>query len=247
MLTPLGKRVEEVIAQPLGKRDVPSPPEFSHVDREVRLTEVLRQPNAQQQSRAHGNVRVAREVEEQLQRVAIDAHQCLDAGVECRRIEDAAHQVVGQVVGNQQLLYQANADQQQRSPAVFSTQGKGLGELGEQLTLARNGPRRHRREKQRGGQIRQATPRRLHFAQIEIDGVSKRLKTIERKTECEQPREASSREQRNQLEPHKQSQVDSQRDPKQGLADAPGAPTAITRDQPGNQRMPQPGAPSRSG
>lgn len=52
------KRDIDIIAKPLGKRYVPSAPEFGHVPREVRSPEILHQPNSEQSCAAHGYIAV---------------------------------------------------------------------------------------------------------------------------------------------------------------------------------------------
>ena len=57
------QRDEQVIAQPLRKRDVPALPELRDVPGQVGLHEVQRDAEAEQQGRAARDIGVAREVE----------------------------------------------------------------------------------------------------------------------------------------------------------------------------------------
>ena len=66
------ERDVEVVAEPGRQRDVPAPPELLHRVGDVRLAEVLREAEAEHPAEPDRHVRVAGEVEVDLQRVADD-------------------------------------------------------------------------------------------------------------------------------------------------------------------------------
>ena len=75
------ERDVEVVAQPARQRHVPAPPEVLERDGGVRRVEVLRELEAEQQRDADRDVRVAAEVGEDLDGVAVDADQHLERRV----------------------------------------------------------------------------------------------------------------------------------------------------------------------
>src|SRR5215472_13615160 len=60
----------EVVAEPVGERDVPAAPEFTHRFRDVWIVEVLEDAKPEHAHQPDGHVGIAREVEIDLQRVA---------------------------------------------------------------------------------------------------------------------------------------------------------------------------------
>src|SRR6185437_10323129 len=103
-------RKVQVIAQPVGERDVPSPPEISDVFRGVGTVEVYRQLDPQQQRRADGDIGIARKIVVNLERVGVHGDQALAGAVQIRKIEDAVDQVLRKVVRDEKLLHQSHAD-----------------------------------------------------------------------------------------------------------------------------------------
>src|SRR6185312_12634376 len=66
------QREVEIIAQPVGQRDVPAPPEIGDVFSTVGMIEIDGQLNAEQQGRAYRDIGVAGEIVVKLPRVAVD-------------------------------------------------------------------------------------------------------------------------------------------------------------------------------
>ena len=114
-----GQREIEIIAQPVGERNVPATPKVGNVLGGVRAIEVARERDAEQQRGADRDVGVAGEIVVKLERVAVDAGQHFGAGVELGQIEDAIHQGLSQEIGDQELLHQTQADQEQRLASVL--------------------------------------------------------------------------------------------------------------------------------
>src|SRR5215831_5845982 len=67
------ERHVDIVAKPRRKRDVPAAPELREGSGHVRVVEVLGKPEAEEEGEADGHIRVAREVEVDLERVADDA------------------------------------------------------------------------------------------------------------------------------------------------------------------------------
>ncbi len=90
---------------------------------------VGRQSDAEQQRRAHCDIRVPGRIIVELEPLGIHAGQHFSSRVQFRQIEYAIHQVLGQVVGNQELLHQPETDQEERAPAVGRLQKPSVLEL----------------------------------------------------------------------------------------------------------------------
>jgi len=102
----------DVVAQEPGQRPVPALPEVGDADRLIRGIEVLRQSNAEQQADADGHVRIAREVEIDLQAIADRGHP----GFEERQDGIGRKQridMLGDAVGDDAFLKQADREQEQ--------------------------------------------------------------------------------------------------------------------------------------
>src|SRR5207249_4362316 len=84
----------------------------------IRHVEIRRQLDREQKRRADGDIGVARKIIVELQGVRVDGDQSLGAGVQLGQIENAVHQVVGQVIGNEQLFREPQRDKEQGPAAV---------------------------------------------------------------------------------------------------------------------------------
>ena len=101
----------DVVAQPERKAHVPAAPELADVGGKVGPAEIFGQLQAEQQANAERDVRVPGEVEEELERVAVHGGESFEAGVKGGRVEDARDEVFREVVGDEELFDQADADQ----------------------------------------------------------------------------------------------------------------------------------------
>src|SRR5438309_2185063 len=72
------KRNEDVIEQPVGKGDMPAPPEIAKVYCSIRRVEVRWQLETQQQRRSDSDIRVAGKVAIDLQCVTVNCAERLD-------------------------------------------------------------------------------------------------------------------------------------------------------------------------
>ena len=108
------ERDEQVVAQPAGERHVPATPEVLQAERAVRLVEVLREAEAEQQRAADCDVGVAAEVHEDLDGVGVRRNEQLDRamrfGIGVHGIDDRA----GEIAGDHDLLEQPEDDQRRR-------------------------------------------------------------------------------------------------------------------------------------
>src|SRR5579863_6831856 len=121
-----GKRKVKIVAQPVGKGDVPTPPEIGNVEGPIRGVEVHREADTEQQSRSDGNVAVAGKIVIELKRIGVDGNQDVPAGVESRQVKDAVDKIVAEIVGNQKFLGQSKAYQEKRTAAFFPGQHDAL-------------------------------------------------------------------------------------------------------------------------
>ena len=85
---------------------MPALPEVGDVRGAVRRPEICGQPDSQQQRGTDRDIRIAGEIVIQLKCVRIDRDQNIPAGIKRRKVEYAVHQIVTEVVGNQELLTQ---------------------------------------------------------------------------------------------------------------------------------------------
>ena len=90
---------------------MPAVPELLQVGRLIGAVEVGGEREAEEEGRADGDVGVAGEVAVDLDGVAVDGGERLDAGVEFRGVEDPVDQVEGQRVGDGHLLEEAHRDE----------------------------------------------------------------------------------------------------------------------------------------
>src|ERR1019366_7238360 len=127
-----GQREVEIIAQPVGKTDVPAAPEFGDIAAAVRAVEIQRQAGSQQLRAAAGGGGIAGGGAVQLEGVGVDGQQNLGAAIKLGGIEDAIHQGFGQEVGDAGLLEQSEADQEKGAAAFRAIQRAARGELPDQ-------------------------------------------------------------------------------------------------------------------
>ena len=97
---------------------MPALPELLEAGRPVRLSEVLREPEPQEQGYADGDVAVAAEVAVDLEGVAVDGQHGLQARGTVRIGEHTVDQFGGQQVGDEDLLEQAAQDELQGAADV---------------------------------------------------------------------------------------------------------------------------------
>ncbi len=183
-----GQRKIKIISQPVGKADVPAPPEIGDILSRVRHIEVRRQLDGEQQRRADRYVGVAGKIVIELQGVGIDGNQCLGAGVQLGQIEDAVDQIVSQVIGDEELLGESQRDEKQRPAAVRRRERLVLlFELGNQSGDASDGSGERRGEERNRRQVGEIAGSRLGVPAVDVDGVGERLKRVEGDAQREYP------------------------------------------------------------
>ena len=111
---------------------MPPTPKILEAQRPVGLVEVGRKPKAQQQSDTDGDIAVTAEVSVDLQGIAVDGQQCLQAGGTTRVGEYAVHQLGGQYVGQDHLLEQA-AQNEADGPSGVDRRPVVSGQLGQEV------------------------------------------------------------------------------------------------------------------
>ena len=105
------QRKEQIVPQPIRQTDMPPPPEIVDIRRQIRLIEIHRQLQPQQRRRPDRDIAISRKIEIQLQRVRIDPRQHLRPRIQSRKIEYPVHQVLPQIIGDEQLFHQPHANQ----------------------------------------------------------------------------------------------------------------------------------------
>ena len=99
---------------------MPPAPEFGDGGRLVRGVEVLGKAEAQQQGDADRHVGIAREIAVDLQGIAVDARQALEARIEQRLVEDAVDEIERDVVRNDRLFEESRKDQEDSRAEHFA-------------------------------------------------------------------------------------------------------------------------------
>ncbi len=107
------ERDVEEVAQEAAERHVPAAPEVAEPERAVRRHEVLREDVAHQQREPDRDVRVAGEVAVDLRRVRVGGHPHVRRAVGLRHREHRVDDRAREVVGDHDLLDQAEPDQRQ--------------------------------------------------------------------------------------------------------------------------------------
>ena len=174
------KRDVKVALQPPAQRHVPAFPEVRRVRSLVGRVEVLRQVEAHQHSHANGNVRIAREIGIDLQRVAEQGTEVLEAAEEQRVLKDAVDEVHSQVVREYQLLHQTVHNPEDRHAKLPTTQEVRFIELRDELGCPHNGPCHQLREEADVEAKVEDVAHRLHFPPKDVHRVADDLKREER-------------------------------------------------------------------
>src|SRR5207302_1530265 len=100
----------DVVAEPARQRDVPAPPELDQVAGEVGAGEVPHEPEAEELGGAAGDVGVGAEVAVDLEGEADGGEDEL-AAAEVLRVAVGQFEPVGEVVGQDELLGEAEQDE----------------------------------------------------------------------------------------------------------------------------------------
>ena len=141
------QRDVQVIPQPARQRHVPAAPELLGILRLVRGIEVLGQIETHEHGDTGGDVRVAGEIGIDLQGIAEQGGQVLEAGVQERIAEYPVAQVHGQIIGQDQLFDEAVQDPEHRDAEPAPAQVVGLVQLREKLRGTDDRTRHQLREK----------------------------------------------------------------------------------------------------
>src|SRR5690554_4113992 len=167
----------QVVAEPGAQRNVPAPPKFRHVAREVGEGKVLHQGKAKQACRTNGNVRVAREVPVDVKGKKHRTQKQHTARVVGRSVEKHIGKL-GCVVGNHHLFKQApkNLSQAIYRLAVLES-APGI-KLWQQIAGSLNGACHQLRKKAHEGSKGNKVTRRFQLPLVHINGIAQSLKGI---------------------------------------------------------------------
>ena len=140
------ERDVDEVAQEARERHVPAPPEVAEAGRAVGAAEVLREDVAHQQREADRHVGVAREVAVDLRRVGVGGQRDVRARVRLRDGEHGVDDRAREVVGDHDLLHEAEADQRDPRADGDLARVARLGELRQELARPHDRPRDEVRE-----------------------------------------------------------------------------------------------------
>ena len=175
------QRDVEVVAQPRGERDMPPAPEFGDGGRLVRGVEVLGEAEAQQQGDADRHVRVAREVAVDLQGIAVDARQALEARIEQRLVEDAVDEIERDVVRNDRLFEESRKDQEDSRAEHFARHDDRVAaDLGDEVPGPDDRACDQLGEEREVEKVVAPVAERFELSAVDVDRVAHRLEHEER-------------------------------------------------------------------
>ena len=169
----------DVVAEERRQRDVPTAPEVNDRAGDVRVIEVLVVVEAEHEAEADGHVRIAREVEVDLQRVRDEPEPALADG---ERAEIAVHVLVDELTGDigyAYLLEEAHAHARHAAREVAG-QMEAVLDLVRDVDVADDGARDELVKQ--AHEHHELDPRalRAHVAAIDVDDVRDRLERVER-------------------------------------------------------------------
>ena len=169
------QRDVEVVLEPGGEADVPPPPELGDGGGAVGVVEVLRELEPEQEGDADGHVGVAREVAVNLEGVAIDGQEVLQAAVEVGLVEDALHEVDGDVVADDGFLEESGHDVEDAGAEHLAGDEEGAANLGDEVAGTDNGACHELGEEADVEGVVEQAVEGADVAPIDIDGVAERL------------------------------------------------------------------------
>ena len=101
----------DVIANPSGKRDVPTTPKIGDANGRIRSVEVEWEVETQEKGDADGHVGVAGEITIDLQGIAIEAEKVLQSAVKLGIIKDTINEVQTDIIADDGLFEQSDEDE----------------------------------------------------------------------------------------------------------------------------------------
>ncbi len=174
------ERDVEVVAQPRREGDVPAAPEVREVAREVGRAKVLGELEAQHRRGAHRDVAVGREIQVDLQRVAVDREEVLGRREVRRGGEDPVDQGHREGVGEAELLRHAQRHAPEALQRAARVHRGGGCDLREELLRAHDGPGHELRKEQHEGRELPERRRGPQAPSVHVHGVRERLEGVKR-------------------------------------------------------------------
>ncbi len=169
---------------------MPAAPEVLDAGRFVGAVEVVGELKAEEQGRADGDVGVGREVHVHLHRVAVEAEQDVHGGQHVGGVEGALDEVDAEVVGDGDLLEEADGDEPHRAARLLRGQVGAAADLRQEVDGAHDGAGDELREvADEEGEAREVQLGRAPPA-VDVDRVRHRLEGVEADAGREQDVEA---------------------------------------------------------
>ena len=162
---------------------MPTAPEFGGAQSLVRAVEVLGQAETHQECNANGDVGITREVGVNLQRVGKQCNQVFKAGKQQGSIENAVHEVGGQVVTQDNLLGEAVQNPEYGDSEGAAGQEILAVKLRHEFIGAHNGACHQLREERKVEAEIQDVVDGLDFTAVDVDAVAHGLEGEERNTD----------------------------------------------------------------
>ena len=101
----------DIVTNPRRQRDMPATPEIGDTLRTVRGVEVHGETEAQQQGDTDSHITIAREIAIDLKGIAIDTQEILHTTIERGIIEDAVHEIQGDIITDDGFLEQTDGNE----------------------------------------------------------------------------------------------------------------------------------------
>ena len=177
--TVAAQRDIEIIAQPTGKRNMPTTPKLCNGCRLIRRVEVHIKMEAQQQGNADSHIAVPGEVAIDLERIAVNAHKVFHARIQSRIIEDALHKVDADIVRDNRFLEQSAYNQEDAPAEHLSGDEQRTADLRDKVACAHDRPCHQLREERYVERIVQQIGEGRYLLAIHINRVTQRLESEE--------------------------------------------------------------------
>lgn len=167
----------QVIAEPRGQGDVPSPPKFSDVTGEIGRFKIRHQANAKEPCGPNGDVAVPTEISINLEGKTNGAKHQSWSAVILVVVEDVVDKN-GTRIRNDDFLEHAPEDEPQSADGKVMMKSALFLHLWQQSARTLDGPSHELRKKTDKGSKVQQGVRRLELPAVNVDGVAQRLESV---------------------------------------------------------------------
>src|SRR5699024_4842897 len=156
-------------------------PELRDGRRLVGRIEVLGEAESQQQRETDGHVRIAGKVAVNLERIAVNPHQVLEAAVKHRVVKHAVHEIDADIVRQNRFLHESRHDEEQSPAEHFPRHAERiLSDLRNEVARPHDGPGNELGKEGEVEEIVEPTGQRLQLPPVYVYRIAHRLEHEER-------------------------------------------------------------------